>query len=203
MRNDRFHKGVFPCELCGRQTRGQTDAIMDIDMCQQCYDLAGDDNMHNDDGTTPDAEQMAHYNKLLAEIVEKGGDGEKVKALNDYLWTSPQIDIDTVLMAYITCALWSSTDDDGEPLDDYDLREDAHETMRADVANFVTSCSDLDLSEMDAEQFGHDFWLTRNGHGAGFWDRGLGELGDILTERCKPYGECNLYVDDGGEVGVL
>jgi hypothetical protein len=21
------------------------------------------------------------------------------------------------------------------------------------------------------EQAGHDFWLTRNGHGAGFWDR--------------------------------
>ena len=31
---------------------------------------------------------------------------------------------------------------------------------------------------------GHDFWLTRNGHGAGFWDRGLGEVGDALSEAC-------------------
>jgi len=108
-----------------------------------------------------------------------------------------------VLMAYETCALWASTNDDGEPLDDYDLREDAHVVMLLDVVDFVTNCSDLDLTEMDAEQFGHDFWLTRNGHGAGFWDRELGELGDILTERCKPYGTCDLYVDDGGEVGVL
>lgn len=31
------------------------------------------------------------------------------------------------------------------------------------------------------EHAGHDFALTANGHGAGFWDRGLDELGDQLT----------------------
>lgn len=41
---------------------------------------------------------------------------------------------------------------------------------------------------------GHDFALTRNGHGAGFWDRGLGEIGDMLTEECKPYGEHSVYI---------
>lgn len=88
MSNSHFRRGqgVFPCDCCGRQTRGTIDTI-GIDMCAQCYDLAGDDNMHNDDGTTPDAEQMAHYNALLAEIVAKGGDADKVKGLNDYLWT--------------------------------------------------------------------------------------------------------------------
>lgn len=45
------------------------------------------------------------------------------------------------------------------------------------------------------EQHGHDFALTRNGHGAGFWDRGYGDIGDALTDACKPYGEHNLYVD--------
>jgi hypothetical protein len=38
---------------------------------------------------------------------------------------------------------------------------------------------------------GHDFWLTRNGHGCGFWDRGLDALGDRLTEACKPYGSAD------------
>lgn len=47
---------------------------------------------------------------------------------------------------------------------------------------------------------GHDFWLTRNGHGAGFWDRGLGELGTRLTSASEPYGEANLYVGDDGKV---
>ncbi|AON97513.1 hypothetical protein SEA_CHEWYVIII_93 [Rhodococcus phage ChewyVIII] len=29
--------------------------------------------------------------------------------------------------------------------------------------------------------FGHDLLLTRDHHGVGFWDRGLGELGEYLT----------------------
>ena len=47
-----------------------------------------------------------------------------------------------------------------------------------------------------ASQAGHDFWLTRCGHGAGFWDRGnlyVTESGcdakDLLTERAQSYGE--------------
>ena len=44
---------------------------------------------------------------------------------------------------------------------------------------------------------GHDFWLTRNGHGTGFWDRGLpGDLGDRLTAATKLFRECELYVGD-------
>ena len=53
-----------------------------------------------------------------------------------------------------------------------------------------------------AELAGHDFALTRNGHGAGFWDRGLGEMGDMLTDECKPYGEHNviLAVDEDDNI---
>lgn len=35
---------------------------------------------------------------------------------------------------------------------------------------------------------GGDFWLTRNYHGAGFWDRGLGEVGQRLTDSAHVYG---------------
>ena len=35
------------------------------------------------------------------------------------------------------------------------------------------------------ELAGHDFFLTQAGHGAGFWDRGLGVLGDRLTDLEK------------------
>ena len=53
-----------------------------------------------------------------------------------------------------------------------------------------------------AELSGHDFALTRNRHGAGFWDRGLGEIGDMLTDECKPYGAHTLIlcVDENGDV---
>ena len=45
------------------------------------------------------------------------------------------------------------------------------------------------------ELAGHDFALTRNGHGTGFWDRGMGEMGDMLTEECKPYGAHHVIID--------
>jgi hypothetical protein len=42
------------------------------------------------------------------------------------------------------------------------------------------------------EQAGRDFWLTRCGHGVGFWDRqfipGGQALGDALTEAAGRYG---------------
>lgn len=45
---------------------------------------------------------------------------------------------------------------------------------------------------------GHDFWLTRNHHGAGFWDRDLGMPGDELTRAAHQYGEVSLYCGDDG-----
>src|SRR5215213_9921810 len=49
-------------------------------------------------------------------------------------------------------------------------------------------------------QAGHDFWLTRNRHGAGFWDRGLGDLSNRLSDASKVYGEVDLYVGDDGQI---
>jgi hypothetical protein len=50
------------------------------------------------------------------------------------------------------------------------------------------------------EQAGHDFYLTRNGHGCGFWDRGYPDrLGDALTKRAKEYGTQGLYLGDDGK----
>lgn len=123
--------------------------------------------------------------------------------------------LDAFTRAYIECALWSSHDesreDEGDPLDDnYGLDDLAPETL----ARMVKDCADFrDCDEWraaggtgawDDAQGGHDFWLTRNGHGAGFWDRysdGAGErLGDALTDRAKLYGECYLYVGDDGKI---
>lgn len=45
---------------------------------------------------------------------------------------------------------------------------------------------------------GNDFWLTRNRHGAGFWDRGLGETGKRLTKAADVHGERDAYRGDDG-----
>lgn len=38
-------------------------------------------------------------------------------------------------------------------------------------------------------QFAHDFILTAQHQGAGFWDRGYGDIGDKLTELAQSFGE--------------
>ena len=45
---------------------------------------------------------------------------------------------------------------------------------------------------------GHDFWLTRNREGAGFWDGFWGEDGDTLTELAQEFPEVDVYVGDDG-----
>lgn len=115
------------------------------------------------------------------------------------------MNIDTILQHYVIAALWSSTDENDEPMDaNYsadDLAPELLTTMRDDVTDFVNVARiDLELSGQSDEQIGHDFWLTRNGHGVGFWDRGLGAVGDRLTAVCKVYGGVDLSVGDDGKI---
>jgi hypothetical protein len=45
---------------------------------------------------------------------------------------------------------------------------------------------------------GHDFWLSRNRHGAGFWDRYLGAAGAMLHAAALHAGEVSLELGDDG-----
>jgi len=112
--------------------------------------------------------------------------------------------MDEFLQAYIVAALWSSTDEStpegGDFLDENyglaDLAPETLEQMKADCARFrAENAHDIEGGE---EQAGHDFWLTRCGHGAGFFDGDWPEAGDRLTDACKKYPEVNLYVGDDG-----
>ena len=113
----------------------------------------------------------------------------------------------------ISTLLWSSTDDDGEPLDRVDAQPSPELIARleADWEQFepaamailqddpddawLGTCSDPDW---DADsQLAHDFILTRNGHGAGFWD-GDWEHGDELTALAQRFAEIEPYVGDDG-----
>jgi len=115
--------------------------------------------------------------------------------------------MDEFTVSYLESALWSSTDDDGTPLDDpkYSETELAPDT----IAQFKSECArfqaiNATLLEQASEyqstgHQAHDFWLTRNGHGAGFWDGDYPEdIGDALTAASKAFGECDLYIGDDG-----
>lgn len=111
------------------------------------------------------------------------------------------------LSDYIECALWSSTDFEGEPLDDLDaeLDETARQQMNEDLTAFFAEVDEIRAKYEGedfptAEQIAHDFWLTRNRHGAGFWDCGLGDLGRELTEMAHAWGSADLYLGDDGSI---
>ena len=111
--------------------------------------------------------------------------------------------IDNVTKHYLICALWSSTDDHDRPLDKHylitDLSPEALKSIREDVEGFLELAKDkLKAANLSEEQTGHDFWLTRNGHGTGFWDRGLGKVGDKLSDIAKTFGSSDIYVGADG-----
>ena len=81
------------------------------------------------------------------------------------------------------------------------------------LTRIIEDCTSFELSNvklLDAaysmnEYFtpasaGHDFWLTRNHHGAGFWDRDLGAIGDALTQKCQAFKEVYIYIGDDGRI---
>ena len=102
---------------------------------------------------------------------------------------------------------WDDMDngDNPRPLDENysvdDFASEAVEAMTVELNDFLQS-NWADVASLDPAQVGHDFALTRNRHGAGFWDRGLGDVGDRLTEACRPYGESDPYVGDDGKLYV-
>lgn len=112
--------------------------------------------------------------------------------------------LDPFTRAYVEAAMWTLTDDDGESLDYLGLHDIADETIAAamaDCASFQAAHAELLKWAGDAAQNGHDFWLTRNRHGAGYWDRGyLPGVGAELTDAAHAEGEVEWYVGDDGLV---
>lgn len=112
--------------------------------------------------------------------------------------------LDEFTRAYIECLYFTDTGEEGQPDVEDELSPDALAACVSDCADFQESAAEM-LAEVYAtgytpEQAGHDFWLTRNWHGAGFWDRGLGEVGHRLSDHARAYGGCDAYTGNDGRV---
>lgn len=121
------------------------------------------------------------------------------------------------LGGYIQCMLWAETDESdpqgGEPLD---LNYDAEDILPASRAAITSDCAEFVQSHLTdlttaAESVGyswaragHDFWLSRNGHGAGYFDRSelTVELRDRLQDAARNAGERHVFVCDDGKLQV-
>ena len=111
-----------------------------------------------------------------------------------------------MVAAYIATALWSSTDDDDTPMDARygveDFDPEALLMLAEDCVEFLSES----LSEIGAEllddwslaDLAYDFWLTRNGHGAGFWERTDTPHWETLDRIARRYGNQDILVGDDG-----
>lgn len=124
-------------------------------------------------------------------------------SLDQRRWTR----LNAFTRGYVEAAMWTLTNDNGESLDDLGLHDIAEDTLaqaEADCRAFQTANqADLDATGADDAQHGHDFWLTRNRHGAGFWDRGYGHSGRRLTNAAHAAGNVDWCVGDDGRVYQL
>lgn len=112
--------------------------------------------------------------------------------------------------------LWSEGEiygEDGVPtLESWDEiydKNDATPELRAEITESIAWLDRADMMDPIAlkwrmaahgyvdkfglDQFGHDMTLTRGHHGAGFWDRGAGAIGDVLTEWAESLGTLNVF----------
>jgi hypothetical protein len=120
--------------------------------------------------------------------------------------------MDDFTRAYIESALWATTGDDGRPLDDrhgpHDIDAATLERIAADCAAFQSAhVDDIDAGPCRAGRSsgdaaaGHDFFLTRNGHGAGFWDGDWPDgAAERLTAAARAAGTWEPYVGDDGRI---
>jgi hypothetical protein len=116
--------------------------------------------------------------------------------------------------AYLDVALWSSCIGSGhaDP-EDLSLQAAGYEIddiepvskrrMIRDCLNFIANNSLWLAKAGTPEQNGHDYWLTRERHGAGFWDRGYpAAVGKALTDAAHADGSQDLYLGDDDRVHV-
>ena len=95
--------------------------------------------------------------------------------------------------AYTEALVWSS----GEEFDNHNgFAPDFRAKAVEDCFDFLEKAGDM-VHELGYAQAGYDFALTRNGHGAGFWDGDWAINGDTLTKIANDMGEIYLWLEDG------
>ncbi len=118
-------------------------------------------------------------------------------------------DLETFTEACIEAMYFTDTGDDEQPGRDADLSDETRADIEADCRSFwrrvgcyVVShvCEDVGAGHGGpVAMAGYDFWLTRNGHGAGFWDGDWPDVySDLLTEKAEIYGFFEIYLGDDG-----
>lgn len=128
-----------------------------------------------------------------------------MRPTNKNLTLSALSDLNKVTQGYIEAIYFTETGDTGQPPPNVKMSDEAVWHAAADCAEFLLTIAHLLPKWLETQtlaQLGQDFWLTRNWHGAGFWDRGLDDLGKQLTKLAQGQGGCEAYLGDDGYLWI-
>lgn len=105
-----------------------------------------------------------------------------------------------IVQHYLESCAWAESGDPDAPLGKIApyFSEDAKRRALSVCESFIHDNPDVDACGLGPDQIGHDLWLTSQGHGAGFWDRGLSyAMGQRLSQRAG-LERMDVYVGDDG-----
>jgi hypothetical protein len=170
-----------------------------------------------------DMEELGNYDEMYNICFRAGYTGEnRVKQMwNDNKVIDGSVnpedfglstieEIATLLVSeYQEAIEFTESNMDGMPAEgEFDYAPETIEKIKVDLIAFMSSIGMQDLQrianyagETFKQMFAYDFWLTRNGHGSGFWDSVCwGEFQDLLTSKAKESKESDAYIGDDGLV---
>ena len=140
----------------------------------------------------------------------------KPSKANESQTESNKHDIDTILNNYFEAALFTEEENLIKDINDnsdnelrnghftiYDFTENAKEKSIADIKTFLSKVGSA-ADDISDEMLGHDIWLSRNSHGAGFFDRGYDkEIVEILMDAARSLKGVDLYVTSDMKIDIM
>lgn len=106
--------------------------------------------------------------------------------------------LDSLHQGYVEAIYFTETGEADQPAKGAELTDWTKSQAYLQCRNFYWATTEALSLDLDWYQAGIDLWLTRNGHGTGFWDRGdlYGENTHVLTALAKAMGAVEaVFVD--------
>jgi hypothetical protein len=115
--------------------------------------------------------------------------------------SSNRLNINDILSNYLEAAFWTEEEQNPElqskTINDVD--QASLQKTKNDIMQFLRMALQQareELKTYDSKSVGHNLWLSRNGHGAGFFD----DNNDKLQNIARNMKSSDLYVGDDGKV---
>jgi hypothetical protein len=138
---------------------------------------------------------------------DKNNWADPFKTVQSLVYEEPQqgqrgVNLAEILNSYLETALWADGDEhefDGKTINDIDTAAKAKAIN--DIGYFLSQARKIapeELATYDSKGIGHNLWLSRNGHGAGFFDDNNDKLQDIARNMHTK----TIYTGDNGRIYI-